>query len=98
MVAAPLMNEADRLARQLRRTGGAANHHDLTRSAYRGSGLVHRPSADGEDWQLAMLLFGMFDWMLTSSRSDGRLIHESIAPVVIDLFMGGLETISLPAR
>jgi hypothetical protein len=29
MVAAPLMNEADCLARQLRRTGTKTNRHDL---------------------------------------------------------------------
>lgn len=49
--AAPLKNEADCLARQLRRTSGAANYLDLTRSKYRASGLVLRPRADvGEDW------------------------------------------------
>jgi hypothetical protein len=46
MVAAPLMNEADCLARQLRRTRGASKYLDLTRSAYRESGLVPWPGAD----------------------------------------------------
>jgi hypothetical protein len=45
MVAAPLMNEADCLAHELRRTG-SANYLDLTRSAYRESGLVRRPKGE----------------------------------------------------
>jgi hypothetical protein len=43
MVAAPLKNEADCLGRQHRRTSGAANYLNLTRSAYRESGLVLWP-------------------------------------------------------
>jgi len=37
------MSEANRLARQLRRTRGSTNRLHLTRSAYRASGLVHWP-------------------------------------------------------
>jgi len=42
MVAAPLTSEADCLDRQHRRLSGAASHLNLTRSAYRASGLVLR--------------------------------------------------------
>jgi hypothetical protein len=46
MVAAPSMNEADCLARQLRRIGDASGDRNLTPSAYRASCSVRRPIAD----------------------------------------------------
>jgi hypothetical protein len=53
-MAAPLMNEADCLARQHRRTGGASNYPDLTLSAYRASGLVPRLDAVDRFLQLSV--------------------------------------------
>jgi len=46
MVLLQLMNEADCLARQHRRTGGITNRHSYCRSAYRASGLVLMVVAD----------------------------------------------------
>lgn len=43
---------------------------------------------------LTMLLFGMINWMFTWLRPDGRLTHEVMAPVVADLFFGGLGAVS----
>jgi hypothetical protein len=40
------MGEANCLAHQLRRTSSSTNCLDLTRSAYRASGLVHWPIGD----------------------------------------------------
>jgi AcrR family transcriptional regulator len=48
---------------------------------------------------LAMLLFGMINWMFTwlkPAASDDRLSHEQMAPVVAELFFGGLDAVSLP--
>jgi TetR/AcrR family transcriptional regulator len=45
---------------------------------------------------LAMLLFGMINWMFTWLRPDGSLTHEQMAPVVADLFFGGLGAIRKP--
>ncbi|MFO1337359.1 MAG: TetR/AcrR family transcriptional regulator [Burkholderiaceae bacterium] len=48
---------------------------------------------------LTMLLFGMINWMFTwlKPADDGqRLTHEQMAPMVAELFFGGLGAVSLP--
>ncbi len=45
---------------------------------------------------LTMLLFGMINWMFTWMRPDGALTHEAMAPLVADLFLGGLPAVQLP--
>ena len=47
---------------------------------------------------LTMLLFGMINWMFTWMKPDGRLDHASIAPIVADLFLGGLPAVKAPRR
>jgi AcrR family transcriptional regulator len=42
---------------------------------------------------LTMLLFGMINWMFTWLRPGGDLDHEAIAPIVADLFLGGLPAV-----
>ena len=42
---------------------------------------------------LAMLLFGMMNWMFTWLQPDGKLSHADMAPVVADLFLGGLDAV-----
>jgi len=57
---------------------------------------------------LTMLLFGMINWMFTwlkpAEDEDGalepqvpRLTHEQMAPMVAELFFGGLGAVSVPA-
>lgn len=46
---------------------------------------------------LAMLLFGMMNWMFTWLQPGGTLSHADMAPVVADLFLGGLGAVKLPA-
>jgi TetR/AcrR family transcriptional regulator len=46
---------------------------------------------------LAMLLFGMMNWMFTWLRPHGALGHAELAPVVADLFFGGLDAVRAPA-
>lgn len=46
---------------------------------------------------LAMLLFGMMNWMFTWLQPGGALSHADMAPVVADLFLGGLGAVKLPA-
>ncbi|CAG1018711.1 HTH-type transcriptional repressor KstR2 [Burkholderiaceae bacterium] len=48
------------------------------------------------DKPLTMLLFGMINWMFTWMRPDGALDHDAMAPVVADLFLGGLPAVQLP--
>jgi AcrR family transcriptional regulator len=52
------------------------------------------------DWQrpLAMVLFGMMNWTFTWLRPDGELTHDDLAPVVADLFIGGLGRVRPPQR
>jgi AcrR family transcriptional regulator len=45
---------------------------------------------------LTMLLFGMINWMFTWLRPDGSLTHEQMAPLVADLFFGGLAAVRKP--
>ena len=42
---------------------------------------------------LAMLLFGMMNWTFTWMRPGAALTHESLAPMVADLFLGGLPAV-----
>jgi AcrR family transcriptional regulator len=46
---------------------------------------------------LTMLLFGMINWMFTWMRPDGALDYDAIAPMVSDLFLGGLGAVKAPA-
>ena len=45
---------------------------------------------------LAMLLFGMINWMFTWLQPDGPISHADMAPVVADLFFGGLQAVRVP--
>lgn len=45
---------------------------------------------------LTMLLFGMINWMFTWMKPEGRLDHEAMAPVVADLFLGGIGAVRAP--
>ena len=42
---------------------------------------------------LAMLLFGMMNWMFTWLQPDGKLSHADMAPMMADLFLGGLGAV-----
>jgi AcrR family transcriptional regulator len=44
---------------------------------------------------LTMLLFGMMNWMFTWLQPSGKLTHAAMAPVVADLFFGGLNAVRL---
>ena len=46
---------------------------------------------------LTMLLFGMVNWMFTWMKPGGRYDHEAMAPIVADLFLGGLDAVKPPA-
>ena len=49
------------------------------------------------DKPLTMLLFGMINWMFTWLKPDGPLSHRQMAPIVADLFLGGLHAVHTPA-
>jgi TetR/AcrR family transcriptional regulator len=45
---------------------------------------------------LTMLLFGMINWMFTWMKPDGELDYDAMAPIVADLFLGGIAKVRLP--
>jgi AcrR family transcriptional regulator len=45
---------------------------------------------------LTMLLFGMINWMFTWMKAEGPLDYDAMAPIVADLFLGGLGAVRLP--
>jgi len=45
---------------------------------------------------LTMLLFGMINWMFTWMKPDGAVDYEAMAPIVADLFLGGLGAVQAP--
>jgi TetR/AcrR family transcriptional regulator len=47
---------------------------------------------------LTMMLFGMMNWTFTWLRDRGPLRYEDLAPVVADLFLGGLGRVRAPLR
>ena len=42
---------------------------------------------------VTMLLFGMMNWMFTWLQPGGKLTHAAMAPIVADLFFGGLHAV-----
>jgi TetR/AcrR family transcriptional regulator len=45
---------------------------------------------------VTMLLFGMMNWMFTWLQPGGKLTHAAMAPIVADLFFGGLNSVHAP--
>ncbi len=43
---------------------------------------------------LAMLLFGMMNWLFTWLRPNGAMTHADMAPLIADLFFGGLGSVA----
>jgi TetR/AcrR family transcriptional regulator len=46
---------------------------------------------------MAMLLFGMLNWMFTWLRPNGPLTHATVTPLVLDLFFDGVRNMPVPA-
>jgi AcrR family transcriptional regulator len=53
-------------------------------------------AAAGLATPLTMLLFGMVNWLFTWMRPERGLTHEAIAPIVADLFTGGVPAVRPP--
>ncbi|HEY6135836.1 MAG TPA: TetR/AcrR family transcriptional regulator [Rubrivivax sp.] len=63
-------------------------------AAFAGAIAEARPALDAQLRKpLAMLLFGMINWTFTWLRPEGRLTHDALAPIVADLFFGGLGAV-----
>lgn len=61
---------------------------------------IHQPTLRHAnlDKPVAMLLFGMLNWMFTWMKPGGRLTHASIAPIVCSLIFNGLAGVVIPAE
>ena len=46
---------------------------------------------------MTMLLFGMINWMFTWLQPGGALDYDTLAPMVADLFLGGLPAVKTHA-
>jgi AcrR family transcriptional regulator len=46
---------------------------------------------------LAMLLFGMINWTFTWLKPGGPMTHAALAPMVVQLFLGGLPAVKTRA-
>jgi AcrR family transcriptional regulator len=58
-----------------------------------------RPDLKPRATPLAMLLFGMINWTFTWLKPGGALTHAGLAPMVVQLFFGGLPAVrAAPAR
>jgi AcrR family transcriptional regulator len=56
-----------------------------------------RPELKPRATPLAMLLFGMINWTFTWLKPGGALTHADLAPMVVQLFFGGLPAVPVPA-
>jgi len=57
-----------------------------------------RPELKARATPLAMLLFGMINWTFTWLKPEGALTHADLAPMVLQLFFGGLPAVAAPSR
>jgi AcrR family transcriptional regulator len=55
-----------------------------------------RPDLKASAKPLAMLLFGMINWTFTWLKPGGPLTHADLAPMVEQLFFGGLPAVAAP--
>jgi TetR/AcrR family transcriptional regulator len=64
-------------------------------AAFAEAVIAVRPSLAGSELAtpLAMLLFGMMNWTFTWLRPGGALTHQALAPLVSELFLGGLPAV-----
>jgi AcrR family transcriptional regulator len=56
-----------------------------------------RPDLKTTATPLAMLLFGMINWTFTWLKPEGPMTHADLAPMVVQLFLGGLPAVKAVA-
>ena len=59
----------------------------------RAIGALRRDLPEDMQKPMAMLLFGMINWTFIWLKPGGPWTHEDLAPLVADLFMGGLPAV-----
>jgi TetR/AcrR family transcriptional regulator len=68
----------------------------VARFAAAVSALRPELQAAALDKPLTMLLFGMINWMFTWVKPERGLDYQALAPLVTELFLGGLPAVPLP--
>ena len=63
----------------------------LERLIYRLCGVRATDEMGWKTYAIAMLLFGMLNWMFTWLRPNGALTHASVTPLVLNLFFDGVR-------
>ena len=74
----------------------AYERHVVARFAAAVAALRPELSAAALDKPLTMLLFGMINWMFTWVKPQRGLDYHRLAPLVVELFLGGLPAVPLP--
>jgi TetR/AcrR family transcriptional regulator len=74
------------------------DHERRVVAAFAGAVAAARPELQAASLAkpMTMLLFGMVNWMFMWLKPNGALDHEALAPMVADLFLGGLPAVKLP--
>jgi TetR/AcrR family transcriptional regulator len=69
-------------------------------SAFADAILLVRPDLETASLEtpIAMLLFGMLNWMFTWMKPDGRLTYAEMAPIVRSLFLRGLQGLEIHSQ
>ena len=74
-----------------------AKEREVVAGFARAVGGIRPPLKDAAlTTPMTMLLFGMINWMFTWMKPDGKLDYDTLAPMVADLFLGGLGAIKPP--
>lgn len=74
----------------------ARERHVVARFAAAVAALRPELSEAALDKPLTMLLFGMINWMFTWVKPERGFDYEALAPMVTELFLGGLPAVRLP--
>jgi AcrR family transcriptional regulator len=74
----------------------ARERHVVARFAAAVVALRPELSDAALDKPLTMLLFGMINWMFTWVKPGRGLDYQALAPMVTELFLGGLPAVPLP--
>ena len=74
----------------------ARERHVVARFAAAVAALRPELSDAALDKPLTMLLFGMINWMFTWVKPERGLNYQALAPMVTELFLGGLPAVPLP--
>lgn len=91
-----VLTEDVKFLRDPERTRVVAAQKDVVAAFARAIAAL-RPELEAQATPLAMLLFGMINWTFTWLKPGGPLTHEALAPMVADLFFGGLPAVPAPA-